>query len=84
MLVDLTSIGLDKNINLFFSQKLSDYNNKIAFHCRELKRKRLIDSTWAYVGKAFMKIQENGNKEEIKHLSQLTRTFPDHIFNFDD
>ena len=84
MLVDLTSIGLDKNINLFFSQKLSDYNNKIAFHCRELKRKRLIDSTWAYVGKAFMKIQENGNKEEIKHLNQLTRTFPDHIFNFDD
>ena len=84
MLVDLTSIGLDKNINLFFSQKLSDYNNKIAFHCRVLKRKRLIDSTWAYVGKAFMKIQENGNKEEIKHLSQLTRTFPDHIFNFDD
>ena len=84
MLVDLTSIGLDKNINLFFSQKLSDYNNKIAFHCRELKRKRLIDSTWAYVGKAFMKIQENGNKEEIKHLSQLTRTFADHIFNFDD
>ena len=84
MLVDLTSIGLDKNIHLFFSQKLSDYNNKIAFHCRELKRKRLIDSTWAYVGKAFMKIQENGNKEEIKHLSQLTRTFPDHIFNFDD
>ena len=84
MLVDLTSIGLDKNINLFFSQTLSDYNNKIAFHCRELKRKRLIDSTWAYVGKAFMKIQENGNKEEIKHLSQLTRTFPDHIFNFDD
>ena len=84
MFGDLTSIGLDKNINLFFSQKLSDYNNKIAFHCRELKRKRLIDSTWAYVGKAFMKIQENGNKEEIKHLSQLTRTFPDHIFNFDD
>ena len=84
MLVDLTSIGLDKNINLFFSQKLSDYNNKIAFHCRELKRKRLIDSTWAYVGKAFMKIQETGNNEEIKHLSQLTRTFPDHIFNFDD
>ena len=84
MFVDLTSIGLDKNINLFFSQTLSDYNNKIAFHCRELKRKRLIDSTWAYVGKAFMKIQENGNKEEIKHLSQLTRTFPDHIFNFDD
>ena len=39
---------------------------------------------WAYGGKAFMKMQENGNKEEIKHLSQFTRKFPDHIFNFDD
>ena len=30
---DLTSIGLDKNTNLFLSQNLSDCNNKIAFHC---------------------------------------------------
>ena len=68
MSVDLTSIRLDKNTNLFLSQNLSDYNNKIAFHCRELRRKRLIDSTWVYGGRVFMKIQENVNKEEIKHL----------------
>ena len=37
MSVDLTSIGLDKNTNLFFSQNLSDYNNKITFHYRELR-----------------------------------------------
>ena len=84
MFVDLTSIGLDKNANLFLSQNLSDYNNKIAFHCRELRRKMLINSTWAYGGKVFIKIQDIGNKEEIEHLSQLTRKFPDHIFNFDD
>ena len=84
MSVDLTSIGLDNNTNLFLSQNCSDYNNKIAFHCRELRRKRLIDSTWVYGHKVFIKIQDNGNKEEIKHLSQLTRKFPDHIFNFDD
>ena len=84
MFVDLTSIGLEKNTNLFLSQNLSDYNNKIAFHCRELRRKRLIDSTWAYGGKVFIKIQDNGNKEEIKHLSQLTKKFPYHTFNFDD
>ena len=84
MSVDFTSIGLDKNTNLFLSHNLSDYNNKIAFHCRELRRKRLIDSTWAYGRKVFIKIQDNGNKKEIKHLSQLTKIFPDHIFNFDD
>ena len=56
MSVDPTSIGLDKNTNLFLSQNLSDYNNKIASHCRELRRKRLIDLTWDLVGKFFIKI----------------------------
>ena len=84
MSVDLTSIGLDKNTNLFLSQNLSDCNNKIAFHCWELRRKRLWDSMWVYGGKVFIKIQDNTNKEEIKHLSHLTRKFPDLIFNFDD
>ena len=36
MSVDLTGIELDKSTNLFLSQNLSDYNNKIAFHYREL------------------------------------------------
>ena len=44
--------------------------------------KRLIDSMWAYSGKVF--IEDNGNKEETKHLSQLMRKFINHIFNFDD
>ena len=48
----------------FLSQILSGCNNKIAFHFRELIRKRLIDSTWAYGGKVFIKIQDNCNKEE--------------------
>ena len=85
MSIDLTSIGLDKNTNRFLSLNLSSYNNKIAFHCRKLRRKRLVDST--YVGiwrESFYQNPSNGNKEEIKHLSQLTRKFPDHIFNFDD
>ena len=43
-----------------------------------------MDSTWVYGGKVFIKIPDNGNKEEIKHLSQLTRKFADYIFNFDD
>ena len=32
MSADLTSTGLDKTTNLFLSQNLSDYNNKIVFH----------------------------------------------------
>ena len=67
--IDLTGIGLGKNTNPFLSQNMSDCNNKIAYHCREHRRKRLIDSTCAYGGKILIKIQDNGNMEEIKHLS---------------
>ena len=84
MPVDLTSSGLDKNSNLFLYQNLPDYNNEIAFHYRELRRKSLIDLTRAYGGKFFIKIYLNGNKKEIKLLSQLTGKFLDHIFNFDN
>ena len=84
MSVDFTRIRLDKNTNLFLSQNLSSYNNKIAFHCRELSHKRLIYSTCVYDGKVFIRIQDNSNKEEIKNLCQLTKKLPDHIFNLDD
>ena len=30
--VDLTSIGFDKNTNPVFTQDLSHYHNKVAFH----------------------------------------------------
>ena len=42
--------------------------------------KTVTHSTWAYGNKVFIKIQDKGNKEEMKHFSQLTS----HIFNFDD
>ena len=84
MSVDLTRIRLDKNTNLFLSQNLSSYNNKIAFHCRELSQKRLIDSTCVYGGKVFIRIQDNSNKEEIKNLCHLTKKLPDHICNLND
>ena len=67
MTVDLTS-----TLHIFLTQNLSDYNDKIAFLCRELRRKKLIDSTSANGGKVFIKIQDDGNKEEITPLSHLT------------
>ena len=67
MTVDLTS-----TLHIFLTQNLSDYNDKIAFLCRGLRRKRLIESTSANGGKVFIKIQDDGNKEEITPLSHLT------------
>ena len=82
--VDLPRIWLYKIRNLFLTRNWPDYNDKIAFHCRELRQKRLIDPAWAYGGKVFLKIEDNSNRDEIKNLSQFTRKIPNHIFNFDD
>ena len=68
MSVYLPSIGFDKNKNLFLTQNLSGCNIKIAFHCREFKLKMLINSTWGFGCKGFIKIGDNGNKVEIRHL----------------
>ena len=54
------------------TRNLYDYNSKIVFHCQELKRKKVIDLEWADGSKAFIKVQDNGNKWKIKHFSQLT------------
>ena len=82
--VDLTSVEFDKNANCFLPQTLSDYDNRTAFFSWELKQKRLTCSTLQCGGKVFIKIKDNGNKNKIKHLIQLTRKFSDLIFSFDD
>ena len=84
MSVDLTSIEFDKNANCFSPQTHSDYDNRTAFFSWELRQKRLTGSTLQCGGKVFIKIKDNGNKDKIKHLIQLTRKFSDLIFSFDD
>ena len=78
---DLSSVGFDNSTNLYFTQNLSDYNNKAAFHCRELRRRKLIIQR-GHIPKVLIKVQDNGDEEEIKHLIQLITKFPNHNFNF--
>ena len=63
-----------------FHSNLSDYNNKVASHGREFRRRKLINSTWAYAAKVLIKVQDNGDKEEIKHLIQLISKFPNYLY----
>ena len=56
---------------------------KLHFTVETSDKKRLLNWTWAYGSKVFMKIHDNGNKEQIEHLSQLTRKFLDNILNVD-
>ena len=79
---DLLSVGSDDNTNLFLTQRLYDYDNNMAFHCRRIRKRKLINSKWAYVGKVFTKVQERGDKEETKRLSLVISTFPNNAFSF--
>ena len=42
--VDRTTVGLEKSHSIFINESLTPTNNKIAFHCRELKRNGRIDN----------------------------------------
>ena len=84
MSADLASIGLGNITILYFTENLSDYKNKIASHYHKLRRRKLINSTWAHTGEVFIKEQDNGDLEEIKHLSRRVSRFPKQIFRFND
>ena len=47
------------------------YNYKIAFHCCKLGSRKLLNSTSECASKVFNKVQDNGDKKEIKYLKQL-------------
>lgn len=43
---ELASFRLDNSTNTYFTQNYSNYNKKFAFQLHELRRKKLINSTW--------------------------------------
>ena len=83
---DRRSIGLKKlHRNIFINENLTPTNNKIAFHCRELKRNGRIGKTYSRNGimEILSKDIENGKKIEIMHMNTLHDRFPDFYFGED-
>ena len=63
--------------HIFINENLTPTNNKIAFHCRELKRNGRIDKINSRDGivQIFSKDIENGNKIKIVHMKRYMISF---------
>ena len=76
---DRTSVGLEKSLSIFINENLTPINNKIAFHCWELKRNGGIDETYSRecIVQIVSKETENGKKIQIMHMNVLNDRLPD-------
>ena len=80
--IDRTAVGLEKFHSIFINENLTHKNNKIAFHCGELKRNSRIDKTYSRdsIVQIASKDIKNGKKIKIMHMNTLHDRFRD--FNF--
>ena len=83
--IDRTSIGLEKSHRIFINKNLTPTNNKVAFHCRELKRNGRVGKTYSRGGivQIVSKDIENGKRIKIIHMNTLHDKFPDFDFGED-
>ena len=67
------------------NEKLTPTNNKIAFHCRELKRNGRIDKVYSRDSIVHIVSKDIENAKEIKivHMNTLHDRFPDFDFGED-
>ena len=82
---DRTSIGLENLHSIFVNENFTPTNNKISFHCRELKRNGRIDKTYSRdcIVQIVSKDIGNGKKIKIMHINMLHDRFPDFDFGED-
>ena len=68
------------------NENLTPENNKIAYHCRKLKRDGTISKTYTLNGTNIIccNILENGKPQKVHHVNDLCVMFPDINFGNDD
>ena len=83
--IDKSSIGL-QNATIFLNENLTPENNKIAYHCRKLKRDGTILKTYTSNGTNIIccNILENGKPQNAHHVNDLCLMFPNINFGNDD
>ena len=77
-----STAGLRNSTRLFISDNLTDYNNKLVFKCRQLKRASLIHSLFARDGVVHIMKSDHSTSENIIHTSKIVKLFSD--FDFHD
>ena len=71
------SYGLEPGANIYIRENLSPYMSKLAFFCRVLKRKTLVDKVTTYKGvvKITRTVRGHPVKDVIAHKSDLEEIF---------
>ena len=83
--IDKTSIVLH-NATIFLNENLTPENNKIAYHCRKLKRDGTISKTYTSNGTNIIccNLIKDGKPQKDYHVNDLCEMFPDIDFGNDD
>ena len=76
---DKTSLGFSEDQEIYFNENLCPYYKKLSWMCRQLKRDKMIVSSWTEKG-IVLKIEENAKKIKIRHENDLLGLFPDYVF----
>ena len=79
-----TKLGYENSVKLYVNRNLCPAYSKIAFNCRQLKKKALIADTWSTMNGVVKVKMISGDIKEITHQADLIKLFPDHDeFTFD-
>lgn len=83
---DKSSIGLSNSRGIFINENLTPLNNKLAFHCRKLKRDGFVDKTYSRDGVVCFSSTnvQNGKTIKVLHLNTLVDLFPSFDFGEDN
>ena len=78
-----TKLGFEQGVKLYINCNLCPAYSNLAFNCRQLKKKGLIENTWSSNGVIKIKTLEGGIKV-ITHEADLVKWFTDFDgFSFD-
>ena len=66
--------------NLFFSENLTPYNQKLTWKCRGLKRGGKIHATWSLKGVIKLRRTINERAISIEEETELSNLYPDFVF----
>ena len=84
----LSSITINNNViqlknKVFIGENLTNYNNKIAFHCRKLNKASLVEKCYSRDGVVHIVTKDGWRDKATKvlHMNQLLELFPEFIFS---
>ena len=76
--INLEEVGIEKDVNIYVNQNLSPYMNKLAYYCRILKRRNLVEKVTTFKGvvKITRKVNSRMVATKIGHKCDIVKLFP--------